>query len=70
VVGELPECGALRQVIDLQDGGYQTHEAGDAHRRVETRHKAGSVVLHISEDQSMDSKSVRPGRTDPPKESR
>jgi pimeloyl-ACP methyl ester carboxylesterase len=52
-IRDLIENGVLRPVID---GIYPMHQAGDAHRRVETGHKVGSVVLNISEEQAMDSK--------------
>src|SRR4051794_41006639 len=51
VISDLAECGVLRPVID---GLHPMHRAGDAHRRVETGHKVGSVVLNISEEQVMD----------------
>ncbi len=44
-VAELLEKGAIRPVIDSR---YPLERIADAHRRVETRHKTGSVVVTVA----------------------
>jgi NADPH:quinone reductase-like Zn-dependent oxidoreductase len=46
-VAELLEKGAIRPVIDSR---YPLERIADAHRRVETRHKTGSVVVTVAAD--------------------
>ncbi len=47
-VGHLAEKGAIRAIIDSH---YQLENIADAHRRVETRHKTGSVIIDIAANQ-------------------
>jgi NADPH:quinone reductase-like Zn-dependent oxidoreductase len=46
---ELIEAGEFRAVVDRR---YAMDEVIDAHRYVETWHKAGNVVLRIAPDSS------------------
>lgn len=46
----LLERGELRPVID---GRYRLERIADAHRRVESRHKTGSVVVTVAEAESL-----------------
>jgi NADPH:quinone reductase-like Zn-dependent oxidoreductase len=50
---ELIEAGKFRAVIDRR---YPMEQVADAHRYVETWHKAGNVVLNISRDDRVPSK--------------
>ncbi len=43
-IGGLLACGAIRPVID---GAYSLEQIADAYRRVESRHKTGSVVVTL-----------------------
>lgn len=50
VIAELLAQGTIRPVID---GRYPLARIADAHRRVETRHKTGSVVVMIDEPEGL-----------------
>lgn len=45
LIGGLLQAGAIRPVID---GRYPLERIADAHRRAETRHKTGSVIVTIA----------------------